>query len=53
LREFTWTCAGSLRPGHYKVTASIDTGNPYLLVGEKAFAWSGPASRLTWLGALH
>lgn len=53
VRDFTWTCAGSLHPGHYKVTASIDTGNPYLLVGEKAFAWSGPASRLTWLGALH
>jgi hypothetical protein len=53
VREFTWTCAGSIHPGHYKVTASIDTGNPYLLVGEKAFAWSGPASRLTWLGALH
>lgn len=53
VREFTWTCAGSLHPGHYKVTASVDTGNPYLLVGEKAFAWSGPASRITWLGALH
>jgi len=53
VRDFSWTCAGSLRPGHYKVTASVDTGNPYLLVGEKAFAWSGPASRITWLGSLH
>jgi P pilus assembly chaperone PapD len=53
VRDFAWTCAGALAPGHYKVTASLDTGNPYLLVGEKAFAWSGPASRYSWLGALH
>jgi hypothetical protein len=53
VRDFTWTCPGLLRPGHYKVTASLDTGNPYLLVGEKAFAWTGPASRYSWLGSLH
>jgi len=52
-RDFTWSFAGSLHPGHYKVTASLDTGNPYLLVGEKAFAWSGPTARFSWLGALH
>jgi len=53
VRDFTWAFAGSLLPGHYRVTASLDTGNPYLLVGEKAFAWSGPAARFSWLGALH
>jgi hypothetical protein len=53
VRDFTYTCAGNLTPGHYKVTASLDTGDPYLLVGEKAFAWSGPPSRYSWLGALH
>jgi len=53
VRDFTWAFAGSLHPGHYRVTASLDTGNPYLLVGEKAFAWSGPAARFSWLGALH
>jgi P pilus assembly chaperone PapD len=52
-REFSWKCAGRLPSGHYRVTASLDTGNPYLLVGEKSFAWPAPAPDFSWLGFLH
>jgi P pilus assembly chaperone PapD len=41
-REFTWTCRSGLRPGHYTATATLDTGEPTLMVGETGFAWPLP-----------
>src|SRR4030095_12012759 len=33
-RVFTWTCSRPLAPGLYAVTATLDTGEPELIVGE-------------------
>jgi hypothetical protein len=40
-RNFTWTCRNGLRPGRYTATATLDTGEPTLMVGETAFEWTG------------
>ncbi len=40
LREFTWTCRSGLRPGRYTATATLDSGEPTLIVGETAFEWA-------------
>lgn len=42
LRNFTWTCASRLMPGRYTVTASLDTGEPDLIVGETVLTWPLP-----------
>lgn len=41
-RNFTWTCDG-LKPGRYQLTATLDTGEPELMVGETWFQWPVPA----------
>lgn len=38
-RVFTWTCDEHLAPGRYAVTATLDTGEPELIVGETSVAW--------------
>jgi len=38
-REFTWTCASGLQPGHYMASAVLDTGEPELVIGETWFQW--------------
>jgi len=43
LRELTWTCECGLHPGRYQVTATLDTGEPQLIVGETWFQWPVPA----------
>lgn len=37
IREFTWMCDARLPLGAYTVTATLDTGQPELLVGEAKF----------------
>lgn len=39
VRIFTWKSEAGLSPGRYLVTATLDTGEPELTVGEAAFAW--------------
>jgi P pilus assembly chaperone PapD len=39
LRSFTWTCSNRLAPGVYAVTATLDTGEPELIVGETRVRW--------------
>ena len=39
LRIFTWTCSTPLAAGRYKVTATLDTGEPELIVGETEVRW--------------
>ena len=34
-----------LSPGRYLVTATLDTGEPELTVGEAAFVWPMPGSK--------
>jgi len=38
-RSFTWTCSNHLAPGRYTVTATLDTGEPSLIVGEAQVRW--------------
>ena len=38
-RVFTWTCDAPLAPGRYAVTATLDTGEPELIVGETLVLW--------------
>ena len=38
-RTFTWTCSNRLAPGFYAVTATLDTGEPELIVGETRMRW--------------
>lgn len=38
-RVFTWTCSNRLAPGRYTVTATLDTGEPELIVGESGVRW--------------
>lgn len=38
-RVFTWTCNTALSPGRYTVTATVDTGEPELIVGETVTEW--------------
>lgn len=42
LRDFTWTCRSGLKPGRYTATATLDTGEPELMVGETGFGWPMP-----------
>ena len=42
VRNFTWTCDGGLMPGRYLATATLDTGEPELMVGEAWFLWPVP-----------
>jgi len=42
LRIFTWTCSTPLAPGRYTVTATLDTGEPDLIVGETEVRWPLP-----------
>ena len=42
LRNFTWTCKSRVTPGRYTVTASLDTGEPDLIVGETVLTWPLP-----------
>ena len=45
IRNFTWTCDSRVAPGRYTVTASLDTGEPELIIGETVLNWplSAPA----------
>jgi P pilus assembly chaperone PapD len=38
-RVFTWTCDVRLATGRYAVTATLDTGEPELIVGETEVQW--------------
>jgi len=38
-RVFAWTCAAGLPPGGYTVAATLDTGEPELMVGESRIRW--------------
>ena len=38
-RVFTWTCDSRLAPGRYRVMATLDTGEPELIVGETEVRW--------------
>lgn len=38
-RTFTWTCSNRLAPGFYAVTATLDTGESELIVGETRVRW--------------
>jgi P pilus assembly chaperone PapD len=38
-REFTWMCESRLPPGRYLASATLDTGEPELMVGETWFDW--------------
>jgi len=38
-RSFAWTCHTAWKPGRYTVTASMDTGEPDLMVAEATFQW--------------
>jgi len=41
-RVFTWTCDTRVPPGLYTVTATLDTGEPELIVGETGVRWPLP-----------
>jgi len=45
VRVFTWTCPAGLSPGRYTVTATLDTGEPQLLVGETRVQWPVESQR--------
>jgi P pilus assembly chaperone PapD len=45
VRTFTWMSETGLSPGRYLVTATLDTGEPELTVGEAAFVWPMPVSK--------
>ena len=42
VRNFTWMSHAGLAPGRYLATATIDTGEPELTVGETVFVWPIP-----------
>ena len=42
VRNFTWMSNAGLAPGRYLATATIDTGEPELTVGETVFVWPMP-----------
>ena len=42
VRSFVWTSQAGLSPGRYRVTATLDTGEPELTVGEATFMWPMP-----------
>lgn len=44
VRNFTWMSEAGLSPGRYLVTATLDTGEPELTVGEATFAWPLPGT---------
>ena len=44
IRTFTWIARATFRPGRYTATATLDTGQPELTVGEATFTWPMPAS---------
>jgi P pilus assembly chaperone PapD len=44
IRSFTWAARAGLTPGRYTVTATLDTGEPELTVGEATFTWPLPVS---------
>ena len=44
IRTFTWIARAGLVPGRYTATATLDTGEPELTVGEATFPWPMPAS---------
>lgn len=39
VRNFTWMCRSGLKPGRYSATATLDSGEPTLMVGETSFEW--------------
>ena len=44
VRNFTWMSQAGLSPGRYLVTATLDTGEPELTVGEATFVWPMPGT---------
>lgn len=44
VRTLTWTCSRHLSPGRYAVTATLDTGEPELTVGEVRIVWPPAAT---------
>ena len=38
-RCFAWTCHTAWKPGRYTVTATLDTGEPELMIAEATFVW--------------
>ena len=44
IRYFHWAELAGLAPGRYLVTATLDTGEPELTVGEASFTWPMPAA---------
>jgi P pilus assembly chaperone PapD len=44
IRNFTWMSQAGLSPGRYLVTATLDTGEPELTVGEATFVWPMPGT---------
>ncbi len=44
VRNFTWMSQAGLSPGRYLVTATLDTGEPELTVGEANFLWPMPGT---------
>ncbi len=41
-RVFTWICDAPGNPGRYTAAATLDTGDPELMVGETSFTWPMP-----------
>ena len=52
-RFYTCVCPARHGSGLLHVVASLDTGDPYLLVGEKTFLWPRPGPETAWLGVQH
>ncbi len=52
-RTFTWTCPLRLAPGRYTVTATLDTAEPELMVGETEIRWPLPAATLQPVASRH
>ena len=44
VRNFTWMSQAGFGPGRYMVTATLDTGEPELTVGEATFVWPMPGA---------
>jgi P pilus assembly chaperone PapD len=44
VRNFTWMSQAGLSPGRYLVTATLDTGEPELTVGEATLVWPMPGT---------
>jgi hypothetical protein len=45
-RDYTWTCPVTLPPGRYTALATLDTGQPELMLGETVFQWPPAAAPL-------